>query len=1120
MTSSRRRARRICNLHDCLSLGEVELGLTVSAPTTPAATPIGEVGQLHDALLQPQDRNINARPPDPEHIRHRLPLLLRLLQDSRPLSSIPDVMLVGQETSIKVLSSAEQKQGEAEPKTEGGTATTEKKAEEPNDDVVASAPPPRKKRDDLVQGAVDRLEDRVAMDPTAEDVEGVACRLAPLACRRMLRHHRARGGGGGGRRRTTLHSLSDHDVQMLLSSGATSTSNPTTKRTKLASTTSLKPSPNQQDVEDADSDDDSGRFDTGNPPPQDASKDPISEDRKKRRRMSSALASSPSRASLIQMARGEDAPETTVSRTLEELVRLVRAYSTPQVSQSAFVAGRDVAAAAEDDGTRPWLDETMLDDSILAQEGRSHRLATVSGSGSDVPSTVASLLHHAPILQAKDVAEAVCRAALPQASAIVSRIGANAPSCVPSLIGGCLRALQQRPVATAPGSASSPPPRRRDATTTAVQKSLRALAKLSPRESSRVRTALSASFDSKEYSRSDRSMLLALRLELLNVAATDAAFGDDDGVEAASLEVACLVNEHYSSSHFSSNNGNDRDRDDDNDDDNDDAEQQADENQDDADEEDAGRGARAEDSGGAGRRRNDEGAGASPTESNRHLPSRSQQGSSLLHGILCENHNLVRETLNVLRKELIRQRSHDDGQMPTAQFSIVSAAVTWILLSVPLSELDDKQGADNPFHALLHELQAWVARIRSLQYYALREEMTRRGLERAFRRLVSASFAGLCAALLVGDKSNHTSDLCDVCISMLSDLLLLLPQSITVPGISSFSARFLLRSGRHDVLSLIEASLLQVEPTFDPLTEPNEIVTRACRRLCSEFTSEQLETICLELPSRTSAPIDLEYGLDLVGDVLLPENKRSDRLRELLERLLERSAAADHLQNPITPAFIESSVFFFAHRQGPSSLPIIHPVTLERLAIHLTFERTRSLSGDEKHFILCLYYWFVYRHFAKIETFSVDFRSLPIVAVRYICMNAHRFGLCASLGSRLRCWIDNFCPESHQKKAFSYQSHDEASRLTKAQLLRTLRRSVETPQLDPSGIVAEKAFIAARRCMPESTYITTTVSAFFSEPNNLPPFFTYASLYRDPLVYVSKCSVVLGHDSSIKNPNF
>jgi hypothetical protein len=201
MASSRRHARRICNLHDCLSLGEVELGLTVSAPTTPAATSIGAVGQLEAPVLQHQDHTVNSRPPDPEEIRHRLPLLLRLLQDSRPLSSIPDVMLAVRDN--KVPSSADQKQaqgiGEAEPTTEGDAATSEKTAKEPSDGVVTSAPASRKKGDVVVQGAVDRLEDSVAMDPTAEDVERVACRLAPLACRRMLRHHRARGGGGGRR---------------------------------------------------------------------------------------------------------------------------------------------------------------------------------------------------------------------------------------------------------------------------------------------------------------------------------------------------------------------------------------------------------------------------------------------------------------------------------------------------------------------------------------------------------------------------------------------------------------------------------------------------------------------------------------------------------------------------------------------------------------------------------------------------------------------------------------------------------------------------------------------------------------------------------------------------------
>jgi hypothetical protein len=1105
---------RTLPLHDCLSLGEVERGLTTTTTTTTTATTTTTVNPSLAASEggDEPDTSTPARGsgPHPDEIRQRLPLLLRLLQESRPLSSIPDVFAGGDKGPSsadppppqRVVEGQDEQTARAADSAETAKGASEtKKVFDVNASASASSYSNKGGGDPVVQGSVDRLEDRVAMDPTAEDVERVACRLAPVACRRML--HRTNRLSRGGGRTTTLHAMSDRDVQAMLS-GATSTSNlnSTTKRPKLATTASKspKPSPNEPE-EDLEDDDESGLSDAAED--RALAGEPGTEDTKKRRRrhVSSATAASPSRASLIQLARGEDSPEATVARTLEELVRLVRAYSTPPPPNKQPSASANPAAAEDEDGNRTWLDDA-LDDSLLAQEGRSHRHAGGGGEGSDLPSTIAALLHHAPLIQATDVAEAACRAALPQAAAIVARIAANAPQCVPGLVAGCLRALllqqHQRPVAA--GSAASPPHRRREATKASVQKSLRALAKLSPRESSRIRTTLAAAIDSQDYSRSDRSMLLGLRLELLNLAAKDDADMDDaDGnAAAAALEVACLVNEHYSSSHRPSN-GNDQHRD--HDDDHADAAQQRDENHDDAEEEDA---RKAEGSGGAGRRQREDGAGASPaeSESNQQVFSRDQRGNSMLHGILCENHGVVRETLDVLRNELARQRTRDDERLPTAQFSIVAAAVTWILLSVPLSKLDGKNSSEIGFEALLHELQEWVARIRSLPDHASRETMAGRGLERPFRLLVCASFAGLCAALRIGDQSNRTPGRCGVCCSMLSELLLIVPQSIPNPDLAGFSARFLMRAGRRDVQSLIQASFLRNETTVNRATEPNEIVTRACQRLCSEFTSEQQELICLERPCRAAAPIDLEYGLDLAGDVLLPETKLSDRLRGLLERVLENGAADNHIQNPFTPAFIERSVCALSHQRGQSAVPIIHPVTLERLSIPLSFDRTRSLSVDEKHFILCLFYWFAFRYVAKNDTFSVDFRSLPVVALRHICKNAHRFGLSATLASRLCCWIDHFCPETHQKNAYSYHSHDEANRITKPQLLRILRSSAETPQVDPSGIVAEKAFIVARRCLPESTLVTTTVSAFFSEPNNLPPFFSYATIYRDPLVYV------------------
>ena len=103
------------SLHDCLSLGEIELGLAADK-ITPTAEEM-----------------------------HRLPILLRLLSSSRPLSRCPPLV---QEEHASV------RDGEG---------------------------------DELIDRAVRCLEDRAALYSPAEDVEVVSCHLVPHLCRKISR---------------------------------------------------------------------------------------------------------------------------------------------------------------------------------------------------------------------------------------------------------------------------------------------------------------------------------------------------------------------------------------------------------------------------------------------------------------------------------------------------------------------------------------------------------------------------------------------------------------------------------------------------------------------------------------------------------------------------------------------------------------------------------------------------------------------------------------------------------------------------------------------------------------------------------------------------------------------
>lgn len=177
----------------------------------------------------------------------------------------------------------------------------------------------------------------------------------------------------------------------------------------------------------------------------------------------------------------EDSYESQISKTLEEITLLV-----VDALKAPFL---------DDEGNAVPL--RLKADSILAD-------ADTSGTGS----TLAALMYHLPVLRHEHVANALCRANVPQATALLLRMGQNCPTAVSALIRGCMNAAKESP--------------------SIVKASLRGLAALSKREAYRVRSALHQS-----------NMFIDVQLEIVL---------DHDAVVAA-----CLLNQELEELHFHGN---------------------------------------------------------------------------------------------------------------------------------------------------------------------------------------------------------------------------------------------------------------------------------------------------------------------------------------------------------------------------------------------------------------------------------------------------------------------------------------------------------------------------------------------------------------------------------------
>jgi hypothetical protein len=287
------------SLHDYLSLGEVELGLS--------------------------SENV------PDEEIQRLPFFLRVLSLTRPLSS------------IGILGDKEK---------EGG------------DD-----------RDPVVNQVVARLEHVVATYSVAEGVDVVTCHLAPSMSRKLSKL-------------SPLQKLNEVWNTQALTAVA---KHPTTSRSKRRRSSVGQPISATNAAEYAE-DGIQGSSDEGSEEDVDEEEEatPTLEDITSKKRKLSTLQR---RDSLGEGGHAEDSQEATVTKTLSELASLVASSLEP--------LRKDVDDSQEG-GSKGQLSLT-IDDSILSERGTDEGVGGAM-AGSDLGSTVAAIMHHAPVLRSRHVA--------------------------------------------------------------------------------------------------------------------------------------------------------------------------------------------------------------------------------------------------------------------------------------------------------------------------------------------------------------------------------------------------------------------------------------------------------------------------------------------------------------------------------------------------------------------------------------------------------------------------------------------------------------------------------------------------------------------------------------------
>eukprot|EP00934_Nitzschia_sp_Nitz4_P004391 Nitzschia sp. Nitz4//scaffold47_size129522//74066//77969//NITZ4_003556-RA/size129522-snap-gene-0.199-mRNA-1//-1//CDS//3329552815//4381//frame0 len=383
-------------LHDYLSLGEVYKGLTASVSQEgDARSSTATASESGNATLQVTsiaDQEIQ-----------RLPILLRLLASTRHLAStdILDAFQLEQDTTR-----------------------------------------PASQDDALINKTVQELEQVAALHSFAESVDVTTNHLAPTMTKKLSRVVLVK--------RISETGETVYDTEELYRvaknpKGSYQRSSGQRKRKSAGADKKSDGADGASDQEGSDSDQSSttGFFqqddEDGEAPPR---KVPRSKSLQRKESMEVAA---------------EDSQEATFVKTLSELVTLVSNSLEPIVAPDTDFDGNNnneddaqgnpsVQQQESQQGNtmdrQPKKGQLVLavEDSILAESEQDVGQSIGGMEGSDTGAMVASLLHHAPALRSRQVAQALCRAIVPRLSILMTQLGANSPATVPALLSGCIEA--------------------------------------------------------------------------------------------------------------------------------------------------------------------------------------------------------------------------------------------------------------------------------------------------------------------------------------------------------------------------------------------------------------------------------------------------------------------------------------------------------------------------------------------------------------------------------------------------------------------------------------------------------------------------------------------------------
>lgn len=521
-----------------------------------------------------------------------------------------------------------------------------------------------------------------------------------------------------------------------------------------------------------------------------------------------------------------------------------------------------------------------------------------------------------------------------------------------------------------------------------------------------------------------------------------------------------------------------------------------------------------------------------------------------LSQLLEERPVLLKCALEKIHHELGRMRSEKQS-IANGRFSICLRALGLLFYKVSMDRIvRGKDSAVTTFLNCAAELVSWIQLLRIET--AQKEACLESHLDRAYRLLLCAAFVMTSSALpAIVDTDSGTTQSSTVLVSTVPEV----SKRTAVPAELEACAQLLQLASTvsglsHQCETLLGRFASAIVHHSDPSSILDEVLVFGCSApYDSEPTSAKEDDLWMKACSwiASNVPCDFEKlytrgtdweafvadpaaGLLLVKDLYVHEHFQValSHVHEVLKMVLQSTLHAKAFaQNDKVTCFIEQATDALFEMDGPN-LPLVSPVSIEMMARIVDFSGVTKLQEHESRFLLCLLYCFIVRGLSPdpMGPFIFVPRELPLCEIRIACDTRGSEEVSPLLRLRLIQYIDSTCPEiasrarlrnvlSPIKPALVGHGTREKGIITEKGFVRDLLACIQQPTLDTAGALAEQLFIAAKAQLPEPVLIASSIRALMAEPHVPLRYLSYSSLCNDPLMLL-KCPASLLKRKSIR----